>query len=1066
VAEPTLFGRERPLAVLRAAVDRTLDGQGALVLVSGEPGIGKTALASEAAVEAKRRGALVLSGTCWDADSRPGYWPWVQVLRALQRSVPDMWSRIQDIGGDTLATLLGASSATLSDQDPTFQMCDTISRTLLEAAQLQPVVVVVDDLHWADAASFRVLEFLVRHLALERLLIIATYRDIEVEYDDHPLRSALLALTPKATPIVLGGLDLEATARLIGQAADRRPDTSVVSELQRTTGGNPFFIQQAALLWAANSSIAAITPAVREAIERRLARLESATVDVLLWAAMIGYEFEPDLLAATSEQPCAEIDRQISTAIAARLVVRAATGGFRFAHDLVRQTLTAMLDDENQRRRHAAIVRAMTSAPQRDRDVPAAQLADHARLGLPYVDGDIAVQLLVASARQASSRLAVEEACLHYSRALELVPPDNAAERLRLCVAFGHEQRRAGQLEAARTTLETALQLARAAANSEGFAHAALGLHALGDSLDAGRETVVLLDDASTWLGAARPDDSGLRARVAAAASQARTHRLGEDRAYAEQLSSRAVELARESGDDDALGFCLLAQHDAIWRPGTSSARIAIADEMAAVAHRTRNRELELQAALLRVVGLLEQGDPRGLHQLEAFTDAAERSGLVRFRYFAISRRATINTLQGNFVQARQYMNEALELGQLIGEVDAFSVWADQMWELERLEGHSSQRVQLVTRLIEEGSPHAPILEAMLALDSGDPSLARARKSSIEALVASWPRWAATMWTASTCEMAVTSRDPQLLAEARIAIAPLLNIWVVLAGLVVVQGPIVYWAALLDQAEEHWDDAMNRFELARASADELTARPWAAYARLGVAECFLQRGRPTDTARPAALLDEVERAASEMGMNAVLTRARRARDLIASAAPVVPGNVWRFDGQVWTLGFGGRTINLRDAKGLHDLRLLLSQPGMAVSVERLIDPENGSVSRGVRSEPVLDEQARIAYRRRLDELEDAIQMALNEHRDDRASALDRERETLMRELKAATGLGGRKRRLGDEAERARKTVSARIRDTLRHLDATHPELAAHLRRGVSLGASCCYQPSGPINWLT
>jgi hypothetical protein len=1042
-----------------------LGGQGALVLVSGEPGIGKTALASEAAIEAKRRGALVLSGTCWDGDSRPGYWPWIQVLRALQRSVPEIWSRIQDIGGDTLATLFGTSSTTLADQDPSFQMCDTISRALLEVAQLQPVVVVLDDLHWADTASFRVLEFLVRHLALERLLVIATYRDVEVEYDDHPLRSALLNLIPKATPIVLRGLDLESTARLIGHAAARRPDTSVVADLQRTTGGNPFFIQQAALLWAANSSIIAITPAVREAIERRLARLESATVDVLMWAAMIGYEFDPDLLAATSEQPSAEIDRHISTAASARLVAAAATGGFRFAHDLVRQTLAAMLDEQQQRQRHAAIVRPMISAPERDRDVLAAQVADHAWRGFPYVDRDIALRLLAAAARQASGRLAVDEACLHYARALELVPPDDSAERLRLSVALAHEQRRAGRLEAARASLETALQLARATINAEAFAHAALGLHALGNSLDAGREPVELLDAASSWLGAGKPDDTGLRARVAAAASQARTHRLGEDRAYAEQLSSQAVELARQSGDDDALGFCLLAQHDAIWRPGTASTRVAIADEMTAVAHRTRNRELELQAGLLRAVGLLEQGDARGLNQYTAFVDAAERSGLVRFRYFALSRRATINTLQGNFLQARQYMNEALELGQQIGEVDAFSVWADQMWELERLEGQTSQRVQLVNRLIEEGSPHAPILEAMLALDTGDPSLARARRAAIEAVVDSWPRWAATMWAASTCEMAVASRDPELLAAARVAVAPLLHTWVILAGLVVVQGPIVYWAALLDQTEERWDDAIDRFESARASSDELSARPWIIYAKLGVAECLLQRGRPVDAARARSLLDEVERAASEMGMQAALTRARRNRETVSSAVLVVPENVWRFDGQVWTLGYGGRTINLQDAKGLRDLRLLLSQPGSAVPVERLIDPENGSVSR-VRSDPTLDEQTRIAYRMRLEELEGAIQMALNEHHDDWASALDRERDALVRELKAATGLGGRRRRLGDEAERARKTVSARIRDTLRHLDTTHPELAVHLRRSLSMGASCCYQPSEPISWLT
>jgi tetratricopeptide (TPR) repeat protein len=710
----------------------------------------------------------------------------------------------------------------------------------------------------------------------------------------------------------------------------------------------------------------------------------------------------------------------------------------------------------------------MTSAPDRDRDVLVGQVADHAWRGLPYVDGDMAVELLVTAARRASTRLAVEEACLHYARALELVPPDDSSMRLQLCIALGQDQRRAGQLDAARTTLEAALQLARAAENAGAFAHAALGLHALGDSLDAGREPVQLLDDAATWLGAAMPDDTALRARVAAAASQARTHRLGEDRVYAEQLSSLAVDLARESGDDDALGFCLLAQHDAIWKPGTASVRVGIADEMVAVAHRTRNRELELQAGLLRIVGLLEQGEPRGLHQYAAFVDAAERSGLARFRYFALSRRATINTLQGNFLQARQYMNEALELGQQIGEVDAFSVWADQMWELERLQGNTSERVQLINRLLEECSPHAPILEAMLALDTGDPSLARARRSAIEAIVESWPRWAATMWAASTCEMAAASRDPELLAEARAAVAPLLNTWVVLAGLVVVQGPIVYWAALLDQAEERWDDAIERFELAHATADELSARPWSTYARLGVAECLLQRGRSDDTARAGSLLDEVECAAAEMGMQTVLTRARRAQEMFASGAPVVRDNVWRFDGQVWTLGFGGRTISFQDAKGLHDLRLLLRQPGSAVSVERLIDPDNGSVSRSRRvgSDPTLDEQARTAYRVRLEELEGAIQTALHEHNDEQAGALDRERDALIRELKAATGLGRRRRRLGDEAERARKTVSARIRDTLRRLETSHPELAGHLRRSLSMGASCCYEPSEPITWLT
>jgi len=600
----------------------------------------------------------------------------------------------------------------------------------------------------------------------------------------------------------------------------------------------------------------------------------------------------------------------------------------------------------------------------------------------------------------------------------------------------------------------------------------ALGLHALGDSLDADRAPIELVDEAYARLNAARPADAALAARLAAAASQARTHHLGEDRAYAEQLSARAVDLARRSADDDALGFCLLAQHDALWRPGTASARVAIANEMSVVAHRSRNRELELQAALLRVIGLLEQGDAHGLDQHAAFIDAAERSGLVRFRYLAVSRRGAISMLQGNFAQARQDIDEAMTLGQQIGEVDAFSVWADQLWELERLQGHTLESARLIGRLTAEGVPHAPILESMLALDRGDPTLARARLAEIEAIGERWPRWAATMWLAFRAELSAATRDADLLAGTRVAVAPLLEDWVVLGGAVVVHGPMAYWAALLDHAEQRWDDAISTFELAHRSAERLGARPWSIQAELGLAECLLQRGTPVDVARANSLLNKVESAASELGMSGVLRRVRGAREIVspsAPAAPVCPDNVWRFDGQVWTLGFVGRTINLPDAKGLHDLRQLLDHPGATIAAAQLIsacDPAAELAPHGTGADPMIDEQARVAYRNRLEELEHAIDEALSKHHDDRARALDREREALVRELRAATGLGGRRRRLGDETERARKTVSARIRDALRHLDGRHPELAEHLRRSISMGASCCYQPAESIRWLT
>jgi hypothetical protein len=156
-----------------------------------------------------------------------------------------------------------------------------------------------------------------------------------------------------------------------------------------------------------------------------------------------------------------------------------------------------------------------------------------------------------------------------------------------------------------------------------------------------------------------------------------------------------------------------------------------------------------------------------------------------------------------------------------------------------------------------------------------------------------------------------------------------------------------------------------------------------------------------------------------------------------------------------------------EAKGLDDLHLLLSRPGSAIPATELLDPAAGPdlvASRRKGGDPILDEEAKTQYRRRLAELDDVIDEATVRGDDDRAMALDEERTALLNELRAAAGLAGRTRRLGDEAERARKAVSARIRDSLRRLDERHPELAAHLRESVSTGATCSYAPAEPIAW--
>ncbi|GAA1337071.1 hypothetical protein GCM10009660_18520 [Catellatospora bangladeshensis] len=992
VAVMRLIGRDHPSGVLRAEIDRAARSHGGLVLVAGEPGIGKTTLVTGAAEEARERGALVLGGSCWDSDSAPGYWPWVQVVRALRRAAtPDEWASVDR---ERLAVLLGEAPANQAPES--FPLYDAVTSALVAVSQHRPVVVVLEDLHWADVASLRLLGFAAQHTWFERVLLIGTYRDAEVEADGHPLRPLFSPLVGRAVPVTLTGLSVDGVGELMASTAGRAPDAELVAAVHQRTGGNPFFVEQTARLWQGGNPVTAIAPGVRDALRRRLSLLPGPVGALLTTASVLGREFHRQVLAATAALPVPHVDRLLDQAAQARLVQGLGGGRFSFAHDLVRETLYGSLEDVQAR--HAAVVEVLAQG----RGSPA-DLARHAYLAEDRLPEDRVVDLLVAAARDASSRMAVDEAAGHYRRALERCTSPH--RRMRLHLGLAHELFHCGDPERSATHFDDAVELARGLGDGEALARVALTRYRFADVDEAG---FALLREAHAALVGPPPDESGdVLARL---------------------LSVRVAELARDGRDDDALADGLWAAHDTTWGLGTAAQRLALTDELAELARRRADHGAEGYASSLRWVALVELGDPRYLDQLRAFVAQSDRWALPRFAFASAVDQSIVAAFHGRFTEAEALMARAEALG--AGETAGFRMMhAHLWWALWLPQGRFDEADGLAL----DDYPYPGLLRGLTALTRGDVEAARPHLAARDPHDERFQRMFEPLWLRFRAHFAHAAGDRALAAEVRAELAPHRGQWLVSLYGCDISGPVDLWLGLVDLALGRHDEAVAELTAAHRSAELMRSRPWAVQARRHLVEALRAKGLPS-----ASLAAEVSRDAAGLGMRHLADHRR--------------ANEFRRDGEVWSLSYDGTTVRVPDSKGLRDLHVLLSSPGLPVPATGLLDPEAVPSAR-LGGDPVLDDAAKAAYRRRLAELDEEIDRAPD---DDRAAALDRERAALLEELRSAAGLAGRTRRLGDEAERARKTVTARIRDALRKLDERHPRLASHLREHVSTGATCVY----------
>ncbi|MEV0258043.1 AAA family ATPase [Streptomyces sp. NPDC050732] len=1059
-----LLGRDDVLRAVRGQLERARGGQGGLLLVAGEAGIGKTALTGCAVHEARRAGLAVLRGSCWGADGTPGYWPWTQVIRGLRRTLrAEAWEAASEAAGVVWQVLLDGGGR--AEESGRFELFDAVTTMLVTASQHHPVLVVLEDVHWADTASLDLLEFAAQHLSLERVLIVATCRLVEVERPDHSLRDRLQSLAGRATTLTLSGLGADDVAELMHRTAGRAPDGKLVADVLHRTGGNPFFVQETARLWAGGHDVSGMSPGLHASLRQRFDLLDGAVADCLGAASVLGRRFRTDTLAGVMGASPEDVRRWLGQAADARLVAYEPSGEVLprdvvFEHDLVRETLYGGLDTRLVRRLHAAAVRALRStADAQDVTLPV-ELARHAHLAFEELDRDEAVELLLSAARHAENRMAHEEAAGHYERALDRLWDAAPARRVLLGLHLGTALQMLGEHERSWRVYAEAASLARDVGDPLLTGRTALTLY----GSDGRGDTALLKPRALRWAYEQQRAASG-----DPAAGDDGEPTLSQS-SLARHVAAGVIAGARAAGDDDTLHIGLWARLQSEWGPRTAGDRRALAEELVAVSRRRGDRWTEHVAMSMRWVAALESGDPRFMADFHAMVALGAADGSARLRLHSVIDHSIVHALTGRFTEATELL-EASESMSTPGANYYHYFVSHHRWSLLVLRGRFTEARQLLDTLRAQQHPYVDLVEALADLEAGEcrgvpvprPGAGAGGDTVLH-------RSVTPLWLRYQAQAAAASGDPAWCDNVHAALVPYTGQWLVSLFGWDISGPAALWLGILDAARQRWDSAVRHFTEACRSADRLHALPWSLRSRLELAAAIAAQDAH-DERYVATLLGEAAAQAHELGMTHLLTRVEHVSGGHADAGHPDPDGTsaayeFRRNGEVWRLTYEGRTVHMPDAKGLRDLHCLLSRPGQDIAAVRLLNPDDDTVAtvHGMGADEVLDDEARTRYRRHLERLDEEIDRAVEQGDEQRAAAYDQERADLLEELRRYAGLGGRPRRLGDSRERARKNVTARIRDTLRKLDQHHPELAAHLRGTLSTGTMCRYTPDRDLRW--
>jgi eukaryotic-like serine/threonine-protein kinase len=743
-------GREHVMHELHKLLRTALAGKGAFAVISGEAGIGKTRTASELAALATALGARVLEGRCHEADGAPAFWPWVQLLRAAAREHDavrgepgerrfvvardsEVDQLIDALRSGELAAPRGGDGAEprvalAASPESRFRLFDAITQQLARLARAQPLVLIFDDLHWADEATLHLLRFVARELRTLPLFVLGTSRDIgEMQYAAAgPVRtepngtapalrggascSALLCSLLGAADvhrIYLEGLSHAATCALAQATLQRDLGELTLRDLHALTEGNPFFVHEVLRLLADDPSEqrderwrAELPRRLREVIGLRLSRLPQPAQRLLALASVIGREFSLAVLEQVAGMPRGELLALLDDAASARLIRETAvsagsglgpaepapSGRYAFAHALIRESLYAGLSEPERVRVHEQVGHALEALFGVDVDAHLDELAHHFHRAASAGDVQRAVMYCSRAAAQAMSLLAFEQAVLNYRRALDALGcrlPIDELQRFELKLALGSALFRAG--EDGNPALLGAAEIARRLERPELLARVVLAMAGWPRLRARGRtNNHALYPLLAESIALTQGDTSSLRVRLLAALAL----NCPDETPISVQLTHarEALELARALGvgqrEDEALYDALLARLYLMQSPEDTARRLALAGELLEVAQRIGQKERMFTAHELRVQPLIALGDlSTADREIAACAELADVLRLPRCRLQVLRFQMERALGDGRFDDIRPLTDEAVRLRGRAevspGYLASFFIWSN-----------------------------------------------------------------------------------------------------------------------------------------------------------------------------------------------------------------------------------------------------------------------------------------------------------------------------------------------------------------------------------------------------